>query len=492
MINTFKISGLKTPKLKEFDTKALIQYYHCMITREYSIKYVIRYILRVQVKLSHNKRKRSQTGERRANMEITKFREDAAGLMSEDRDHPCGEELVVKFWEHLMDTSPKQVEAVTAHVSGTQRRTGDETPTDSEPDNVPLETVSHAGDAKTGGRKSENSQDSDETMLDMNDDLPAETNEHIISDEDNSPEINLLTGAVITPSTLTKAKRISSAKELSATDCTTPDMSSVFSRHATSLGPSKLPLAETLISKTLSPEAETAVQPIWGSLTQKIMLPQGENLVARGNVEHKTNSQSRGSELPLVDLLRPLSSESLTNSLTSMNMSPEIGSTVEPLAERRNAFPVELLTALNNVPLMVSITPAIEALPSANGKSAIDSSTHDTPGVKTGALTLHDNDTQDDDDLTQISHYEPSSQSPKKTEHLEQTSIERRMSEYSQPAWRLEEQGKLREDPVQEELAPEEQAPADETQNASVGLQFLTLKLKFSHGMITFPNEIMN
>ncbi|GCB60475.1 hypothetical protein scyTo_0012746 [Scyliorhinus torazame] len=270
----------------------------------------------------------------------------------------------------------------------------------------------------------ENSQDSDETMLDMNDDLPAETNEHIISDEDNSPEINLLTGAVITPSTLTKAKRISSAKELSATDCTTPDMSSVFSRHATSLGPSKLPLAETLISKTLSPEAETAVQPIWGSLTQKIMLPQGENLVARGNVEHKTNSQSRGSELPLVDLLRPLSSESLTNSLTSMNMSPEIGSTVEPLAERRNAFPVELLTALNNVPLMVSITPAIEALPSANGKSAIDSSTHDTPGVKTGALTLHDNDTQDDDDLTQISHYEPSSQSPKKTEHLEQTSIE--------------------------------------------------------------------
>ncbi|XP_038659828.1 ankyrin repeat domain-containing protein 31-like [Scyliorhinus canicula] len=269
----------------------------------------------------------------------------------------------------------------------------------------------------------ENSQDSDETMLDMNNDLPAETNEHIISDEENSPEINLLTGAVITPSTLTKAKRISPANELSATDCTTPDLSSVFSRHATTLGASKLPLAETLISKTLPTEAEAAVQPIWGSLTQRIMSPQGENLVARGSVEHKTNSQSRGSELLLVDSLRPLSSDSLTNSLTPMNMSPEIGSTVEPLAERRNALPVEL-TALNNMPSMVSITPAIEALPSANGKSAIDSSTQDTPGVKTGALTLHDNDTQDDDDLTQITHYEPSSQSPKKTEHLEQTSIE--------------------------------------------------------------------
>ncbi|GCC25012.1 hypothetical protein chiPu_0003416 [Chiloscyllium punctatum] len=192
-------------------------------------------------------------------------------------------------------------------------------------------------------------------------------------------------------------------------------------------------MVETLISNTLPPEAEMAERQMQGSLTQSIISSQEENLVAQGIVNEKTNSHSRDSELTLTDLLRPLSNESMTNAFTPMNMSPLMDSeialndgsaTVEPLAERKDALPVDLLAALNKMPLMVSVTPVIQALSSANGKSAIDAGIQDNLGLKTGTVTLHDNDTQDDDDLTQITHCEPDSQTSRKTDQLEQTSIE--------------------------------------------------------------------
>uniref|UniRef100_UPI00398F0884 ankyrin repeat domain-containing protein 31-like n=1 Tax=Pristiophorus japonicus TaxID=55135 RepID=UPI00398F0884 len=285
----------------------------------------------------------------------------------------------------------------------------------------------------------ENWQDADETMLDidMNNDLPARNNKQEISDEEDSPEINLLTGAVITPSTSARERKVSPTKALSATDCTSPNMPSVFSRHASPLGPftvskGELSVMETLISKRMPSEAETAVQPMQGSLSRRTMLLQEETLVAQSNVEQKTKSQAADSELP-VDLLRPLSNESITISLTPMNMSPLMdsqvalsdGSTiVELLTERRDALPVELLAALNKMPLMTSVVPVTETLPSPNNNSAIVSTTQANLGLKAGVLALYDSDAQADDDPTQITDIEPHSQPSRKIEFLEQTSIE--------------------------------------------------------------------
>ncbi|XP_032874722.1 ankyrin repeat domain-containing protein 31-like [Amblyraja radiata] len=253
----------------------------------------------------------------------------------------------------------------------------------------------------------EDLEDTDETMLDndVSNDQPVHNNEQEISDDENAPEINLLTGALITPCTPTWEGRKSFADELSVGNCTST-VQSVFSRH------------ESLLESSNVSNAET-IDTLQGSLTQ--VLPQKE-ISAHENFEQNKSLKSTSKKIPIIDLLRRLSDESTASSLTTMNLSPlmdsldalSVGATsVESLAERKDALPVELWAALNKMPLMAPVLPVKETLASVNEKSAFNSSTQrvvketlppvngkaendssvpDNQEQKAGLFTLHSSD----------------------------------------------------------------------------------------------------
>ncbi|XP_072903774.1 uncharacterized protein [Hemitrygon akajei] len=255
-------------------------------------------------------------------------------------------------------------------------------------------------------------------MLDteMSNDLPAQSSQQEISDNESTPEINLITGALITSCISTQERRIAFADEPSVGNRAS-NMPSLLSSH------------NSLVESFNISKAETT-NATRSSLSQA--LPQ-EEISAQGNLEKNTSSKSTSNEILIMDLLRPLSNESRSSSLTTINLSPLMDSldalsdgaaTTESLAERQDALPVELLAAINKMPLMTTVLPINGTLSSFNEKLAINSSTQDNLELKACMFTLPDNNTEINEDLTQITDNEPNLEPSRELEHLQEKNIE--------------------------------------------------------------------
>ncbi|XP_069793479.1 ankyrin repeat domain-containing protein 31-like isoform X2 [Narcine bancroftii] len=231
-----------------------------------------------------------------------------------------------------------------------------------------------------------------------------------LSDAEDTSEVNLLTGAVITPCTSTQQRKILFDDHLSVGNCT-PNVPSIFSRQDSPMESFNLSQAETT---DIMQDLFTQILPL-------------EEISVQWNFEQNINSESTSYKLPTV--AQPLSDESRISSLTTISLSPQIESpnalsNGAASAERKDGLPMELLPALNKMPLMETVHPVKETLPLVNDRTAIDSSIHDCLGLKTTVFIVHDSNTEADEDLTQITDYEPNSQPLTKTEHLEQKNIE--------------------------------------------------------------------
>ncbi|XP_042187640.1 uncharacterized protein LOC121848041 [Callorhinchus milii] len=264
------------------------------------------------------------------------------------------------------------------------------------------------------------------TTIDMVDAMQLGTNEQEIAVEEDSPEINLLTGAIITATPSAKKRRVLQPIDLSGADSATASWSEVYEDAPLQEEVAVSSVVKSLISTVVLSEPETgqaSEQPVIESLN-----PLNEILSEQNNVESIAKQLVAGNVLSPVNLFRPLSSESLTKS--PMNMAPLIkcqfaqkdGSIlIETMEEKRQEVPVELLAPMNRMPLFNS-----DMKPSAatNNKLVVHSSNERTLGFKNDGFMLHEGDTQADDDLTQVTDYDLHSQSLIENENLGPTSVQ--------------------------------------------------------------------